>query len=406
MFNKLFKGNILKKIEKIIKKTSLFYIHSILHGMEIEDNNHYSNLNSNKDNLYNNCIEEYNKINNTNFEFKEVLGKGGFGEVILIKEKKDENKNIVLKITNNKKQDERECKILSIPNNFLIKFYGSFICNNKLVMALEYYNLGNLRNFIHDVLKCNSIKEQLICYIAGQLINQLSMMNKWGFGHFDIKSANVLVNENPSFCLCDHSISKFYENNGNFKLGGTLFYMAPEILNTAKYKNKEEFFKPDVFSLGILLFFIFCNNHPYFDKDNFTFTQSKCKNFYNKNNCTQNLRYFTDKKNCITNLKCFTDKKPSPVFLDFINKLLPINQKDRLTFSDLLEHPFIKVFYNILLRYKQKYGDQFFFLKNLHLNNCKEYNEEIKKFLIKNDILLKNDNNKILGFYYYRNGNS
>ena len=90
-------------------------------------------------------------------------------------------------------------------------------------------------------------------------------VEKCPIAHRDIKSSNVLIRGNMSCCVSDlglaialnpNSSEESFANAGQV---GTPVYMAPEILDAKiNFKNLDSFKQMDVFSLGLVLWEIFC----------------------------------------------------------------------------------------------------------------------------------------------------
>lgn len=91
------------------------------------------------------------------------------------------------------------------------------------------------------------------------LINVMLELSKKSIVHRDIKAENVLVNETTGeFKLIDFGFSKVYEEGKMMKTAcGSPSYCAPEILAKEKYDP----IKADIWSSGILLYFLLCGKH-------------------------------------------------------------------------------------------------------------------------------------------------
>lgn len=79
--------------------------------------------------------------------------------------------------------------------------------------------------------------------------------------HCDLKSSNVLIDENWNVKLCDFGLSRIKSNKKNKKNNirvGTPHWMAPEILKGDKYECES-----DVYSFGILLWEMLTCQIPY-----------------------------------------------------------------------------------------------------------------------------------------------
>lgn len=68
--------------------------------------------------------------------------------------------------------------------------------------------------------------------------------------HCDLKSSNVLIDENWNVKLCDFGLSRINSSHkkGSTRRVGTPHWMAPEIL-----RGEEYVFESDVYSFGMLV---------------------------------------------------------------------------------------------------------------------------------------------------------
>ena len=78
--------------------------------------------------------------------------------------------------------------------------------------------------------------------------------------HRDLKSHNILLDENYNIKLCDFGLARVKSdlNTGASKFSGTPAYMAPEILQKKSYDEKV-----DVFAFGTLIWEILTRKIPY-----------------------------------------------------------------------------------------------------------------------------------------------
>lgn len=78
--------------------------------------------------------------------------------------------------------------------------------------------------------------------------------------HRDLKSHNILLDENNNIKLCDFGLArpKTDLNSGSAKFSGTPAYMAPEILQKKNYDEKV-----DVFAFGTLIWEILTRKIPH-----------------------------------------------------------------------------------------------------------------------------------------------
>lgn len=106
------------------------------------------------------------------------------------------------------------------------------------------------------VKKRKKLSEPQAAYCIYDLFRLMMQLQDAGIAHRDIKAENILLNETSfDVKLIDFGLSVFYEPG---KLqdcsGGSPLYSSPEILAGEKFDPV----KADVWSAGILLFYMLC----------------------------------------------------------------------------------------------------------------------------------------------------
>jgi len=125
----------------------------------------------------------------------------------------------------------------------------------------------------------------------------------------DLISANIQVK------IADLGFAKIMEyEDMSQTMCGTPLVMAPEVLNGKFYNHKA-----DVWSLGIVFFELLTGFTPF--------------NGYNKDDLQKNLN--TGNYQLPKTLKISLDG------LDFLNKCLQFESEDRLSWSELIVHPYL-----------------------------------------------------------------
>jgi serine/threonine protein kinase len=179
-----------------------------------------------------------------------IIGKGHFANVYL--SKWDSENVVIKKITFNKLQynlksyhNEMSCMHelteAKVPN--VIKFVGFAIQRPDYYIVMEYAPLGSLGDYIqkHSNLPLNWGERYEI--IKG-MINGLKWIHQHDFIHRDIKTANILMDQNMQPKIADFGFS-IKKNEKSTRISGTPLYMAPEAFEG----NFSE--KSDIFSLAI-----------------------------------------------------------------------------------------------------------------------------------------------------------
>lgn len=190
-------------------------------------------------------------IHNQSLIIENELGRGGFGVVYkatykgmtvavkqLLKEGRDDELN-------------REIEILGmVKSPYVVTFHGR--CVDKPWIIMEFMDKGNL----HQVLEKEKINIGGPIYLefANYIVNGIAYLHASRIIHMDLKSLNILVNQNNEAKMTDFGLSKYKPGNqtviGPVHEGGTLLWMAPELLKPNARKANE---KTDMYSIGCVL---------------------------------------------------------------------------------------------------------------------------------------------------------
>ncbi|KAF3534440.1 hypothetical protein DY000_02038516 [Brassica cretica] len=141
---------------------------------------------------------------------------------------------------------QNEQSILStLSSPHIVKYIGSDVTPEKEGLAynllMEYVSGGSL----HDLIKNSGGKlpELAIRSYTRQILRGLSYLHERGIVHCDLKSQNVLVEENGAVCkIADMGCAKPVLKSG---FSGTPAFMAPEVA-----RGEEQRFPADVWALG------------------------------------------------------------------------------------------------------------------------------------------------------------
>jgi len=204
------------------------------------------------------ALEEYLTIG--------ILGKGAFGTVTLVIDKKTE-KSYALKAI-------RKCQVVELGQQ-------SHIVNEKRVMGLlKSRFLVNLRTtykdkwrvyFLLDVClggelftilrKMRSFDEPTARFFAGCVIEAFDYMHSMNVIYRDLKPENLVLDGNGYLKVTDFGFAKVVENK-SFTLCGTPDYLAPEIV-TGQGHGKGV----DWWTLGVLIYEMIASFPPFFDDE-------------------------------------------------------------------------------------------------------------------------------------------
>ena len=181
------------------------------------------------------------KVGVQDFEMIKMIGKGSFGEVMLVR-KKDTKTLYAMKILDKKNIIRRnqvehtitERRVLGRTKHpFIVTLHFAFQTGKKLYFVLDYCSGGEL--FFH-LGRCGRLRESLACFYSAEITLALSHLHSVGIVYRDLKPENILLDKDGHVKLADFGLSKEGIPNGVSGTGsfcGTAEYLAPEILNRA-----------------------------------------------------------------------------------------------------------------------------------------------------------------------------
>ena len=226
-------------------------------------------------------------INDIEYEIIKELGKGGFGRVIQVKNKSDNNfyaiKEIIIRADMKDQLDniKKEADILSkFDCDNIVKYYDSYFDKDKFYILMEYCEGQNLKDFININIENNELIEENTLYdIIKQICIGIKEIHNENIIHRDIKPENIFMSENKDIKIGDFGISKRYNPNKEYTNTiykvGSVKYMAPEILINGKYNLKS-----DMYSLGCIIYELF-NLSKYYDDKELNQIKTIDSNIYN-----------------------------------------------------------------------------------------------------------------------------
>ena len=216
----------------------------------------------------------HNKI--SHYEVGRLIGKGAYAVVKICKnkitqekfamkiyEKKNLNDNI------KKKCVSREIEILKKLNHpNIVKLYDTIITDKSILLIQELVNGISLREYynreIRNQKNISENKFKLLTSIFKQIFSAFDYIHKKNIVHRDIKLENILLTKNHEIKIIDFGFGLYNPRNYLQKFFcGTPNYMAPEIIMKKEYDGQ----KADMWSLGILLYKLFCADFPFKGKD-------------------------------------------------------------------------------------------------------------------------------------------
>ena len=261
------------------------------------------------------------------YEKKELIGKGGFGEVYLGKNKKTKQQVAIkiLKKENIKTVKDNESVRLEIdilklchhPN--ILRILDHFENYDYIYIVMEYIEGGTL----FENLKKNNyhFKEKQAANIMKQIAKGVKYLHQYGIIHRDLKPENISITRQNNFDeikIMDFGLSKILASTEKMvSYSGTLSYMAPEILK-GKPHNKEI----DIWSIGIIMYVIINGYMPFEGKTDKEIMESIK---FDK------LKFYRNKWGVLSNSA-----------EDLIKRCLEKSPEKRISIDEFINHPWFK----------------------------------------------------------------
>ena len=160
--------------------------------------------------------ESSDKISLEDFELTQVIGKGSFGKVLLVR-KKDNGKLYAMKVLKKKNIIKRkqvdhtktERAVLSFTRHpFIVSLHWAFQTKQKLFFVLDYCSGGEL--FFH-LGQAGEFRESVTCFYTAELVLALSHLHSRGVVYRDLKPENVLLDGDGHVKLADFGLSKILD---------------------------------------------------------------------------------------------------------------------------------------------------------------------------------------------------
>ncbi|KAF9040529.1 hypothetical protein BJ165DRAFT_304233 [Panaeolus papilionaceus] len=263
----------------------------------------------------------------------ELIGKGTYGRVYLALNATTGEmiavKQVELPQTASDKNDSRQHTVvqalkmesetlrdLDHPN--IVQYLGFEETPSNLSIFLEYVPGGSVGSWIQ---RHGKFHDCVTRSFTAQILSGLEYLHSKGILHRDLKADNILVEMSGVCKISDFGISKRTEDlhGGAFTaMQGTVFWMAPEVINTQK---KGYNFKIDIWSVGCVVLEMWAGSRPWMGEEMVAVM-----------------------------FKLYQSKLPPPVpddvhlseeADDFRRKCFAINPEERPSAAELRKHPYL-----------------------------------------------------------------
>ena len=230
-----------------------------------------------------------------NYDVLKQLGKGGYGKVYQVKNKKTGEiracKHLSKLVLRHLEKFEREINILKKadhPN--IIKIYEVYESERSLYLIMEECKGGEVFDRIMEHVESKKMySEKEAAEMFQQVMSAIEYCHNNKICHRDLKPENLLyLNKGPEkdnpIKVIDFGLSQEISSIENLKTKvGTVYYVAPEIFK-GKYTAK-----CDIWSAGVILYILLSGSPPFNGKNDaviyrkisemkFSFPETKWKN--------------------------------------------------------------------------------------------------------------------------------
>ena len=212
-------------------------------------------------------------------------------------------------------------KVLDHKN--IVKFKEEFVTIEYLYYVIELVDGMDLLNYVSQK---QYLSEAEAGFIMGEILQAIKYLKNVGIVHRDLKPENIMLkidknvseNQATEVKIIDFGFAMYIREIGmTGQCCGTINYVAPEI-----FMRKPYTFKTDIFSLGVILYFMIRGELPFFHP----LKEVVIKNILRGNYSFDNDEFFLG---------------ISEEVKDLISRMLEIKPDERIDIDAALEHPWI-----------------------------------------------------------------
>lgn len=302
--------------------------------------------------------EDENEIQKkTGLSFKGNIGFGGFSTVKLAFSEQYKsyyavkiinllNPKKFRKKTISKRKDFVDHEILINYNSKhpnIVKLYGYLNFKHYYLLILEFLQRKDLKCFIKKFYKTNNhMSEVLAAYFIIEILKGLKYLQSNHILHRDLKPENIMLSGDFIPKIGDFSLSKKVDNDKKFTTSrsGTIPYLPPESIKDKGVVIKGSLSERlDVFSLGVVFYYMLFNEHPF-----------NYKNGMSYEDYFENMRgepsYFSSACQNI-----------SQQGKSLLKGMLDKNINTRLSLEQVLNHPFLSICKTTIEEIKENFSN-------------------------------------------------
>ncbi|XP_044294432.1 serine/threonine-protein kinase 36 [Varanus komodoensis] len=247
----------------------------------------------------------------------EIIGEGSFGKVYKGR-RKYSAQIVALKFIPKVGRSQKELKNLQreieimrgLHHPNIVQMLDSFETDKEVVVVTDYAE-GELFQILEDD---GNLPEEQVQGIASQLVSALYYLHSHRILHRDMKPQNILLGKGGIIKLCDFGFARAMSIHTMVltSIKGTPLYMSPELVEEKPYDHTA-----DLWSVGCILYELYVGTPPFYTNSIFQLVSLIVKD---------PIKW---------------PKNMSPHFKSFLQGLLMKDPRQRLSWPELLYHPFI-----------------------------------------------------------------
>ncbi|KAK7203868.1 kinase-like domain-containing protein [Myxozyma melibiosi] len=194
-----------------------------------------------------------------------------------------------------------------------------YICSLREVMAMTHHYYMVFENvaggqMLDYIISHGRLKEKQARKFARQIASAIDYCHHNSVVHRDLKIENILISKSGDIKIIDFGLSNLYSPRSLLKtFCGSLYFAAPELLNSKQYIGPEV----DIWSFGIVLYVLACGKVP-FDDQSMPALHAKIK------------RGHVEYPNWL-----------SPECKNLLSRMLVVDPKARATLAEIINHPWM-----------------------------------------------------------------
>ncbi|CAN0069952.1 unnamed protein product, partial [Ectocarpus sp. 8 AP-2014] len=260
----------------------------------------------------------------------ERIGEGSFGKVYKGR-RKHTGQTVALKFISKHGKSAKDIRNLrqeiailrTLNHENIILMFDAFETDREFCVVTEYAQ-GELFEILQDD---HMLPEAQVQKIAKQLVQALHYLHSNRVIHRDMKPQNILVGAHGRVKLCDFGFARAMSSNTVVltSIKGTPLYMAPELVKEQPYD-----LTVDLWSLGVILYELLVGQPPFYTNSIYSLINHIVKD---------PVQYPAD---------------ISPDLRSFLQGLLRKDPRQRLSWPELLRHPFVRETEEDRLRHRKE----------------------------------------------------